>query len=130
MIRIKARSTNRITAKVARIDHEWGAKWVKPTFQAFVKENAKKGAELYTDDNPCYNDLVDFEHYSVKHSAGEYMNGMARTNGVESSWAMLKRSYTGVYHKISFKHLHRYVREFIWWHNIRNMDTRDQMAVL
>ena len=75
---------NRITAKVARADHEWGVNWNKPDLQVFVRENAKKGAELYTDDNPCYNDIVNIEHCSVKHSAGEYVNGMAHTNGVES----------------------------------------------
>ena len=41
---------------------------------------------------------------------------------------MLKWGYTGVYHKMSFKHIHRYVREFVWRHNIRHMDTKDQMA--
>ena len=96
----------------------------------FVRVNAKKGAELYTNDNPCYNDMVGIEHYSVKHSMGEYVYGMVHANGVESFRAMLKRGYTGVYHKMSFKHFHRYVREFVWRHNVRHMDTKDQMAAL
>ena len=130
MLGIKDRSTNRKTAKVARVDHKWRAKWDKPNLQAFVRENAKQGAELYTDDHACYNDMVDIEHYSVKRSAGEYVNDMAHTNGVESFRAMIKRGYTGVSHKMSFKYFHRYVKEFVWHHNVRHMDTKDQMAAL
>lgn len=50
--------------------------------------------------------------YSVNHSAKEYVNGMAHTNGMESVWAVLKRGYYGVYHNFSTKHLQRYVGEF------------------
>ena len=52
---------------------------------------------------------------------------MAHTNGIESFWAMLKRGYVGTYHKMSSKHLHRYVNEFSGRHNIRTADTIDQM---
>ena len=52
---------------------------------------------------------------------------MAHTNGVESFWSMLKRGYHGVYHHMSPKHLQRYVDEFAGRHNIREMDTIDQM---
>ena len=42
----------------------------------------------------------------------EYVQaGPAHTNGVESSWAMLKRGYVGTYHQMSPDHLHRYVNE-------------------
>ena len=41
---------------------------------------------------------------------------------------MLKRGHQGVYHKISVKHLDRYVQEFAGHHNARDGDTIDQMA--
>ena len=63
----------------------------------------------------------------MKHSVGEYVNGMAHTNGVESFWSMLKRAHKGVYHKLSAKHLQRYVSEFAGRQNIREMDTIRQM---
>ena len=40
---------------------------------------------------------------------------------------MLKRGYHGVYHQMSEKHLQRYVNEFAGRHNMREMDTIDQM---
>ena len=43
---------------------------------------------------------------------------------------MLKRAHKGVYHKISAKHLQRYVDEFAGRHGIRNRDTIDQMGVV
>ncbi len=60
----------------------------------------------------------------------EYVNGQAHTNGIESFWAMLKRGYYGTYHRMSPKHLHRYVDEFAGRHNVRSEDTIDQMTAM
>ncbi len=43
---------------------------------------------------------------------------------------MLKRGYVGTYHRMSPKHLHRYVDEFAGRHNVRESDTIDQMVAL
>ena len=40
---------------------------------------------------------------------------------------MLKRAHKGVYHKMSAKHLQRYVNEFAGRHGVRELDTLDQM---
>ena len=55
---------------------------------------------------------------------------MAHTSGMESFWAKLKRGYQGTYHKISHKHLQRYVDEFSGRNGIRQQDTIDQMGVV
>ena len=39
------------------------------------------------------------------------------------SRAMLKRGYKGTYHKMSKKHLHRYIAEFEGRRNVRGLDT-------
>ena len=66
----------------------------------------------------------------MNHSVGEYVREQAHTNGLESFWAPMKRGYVGVYHKMSPKHLQRYVDEFLHRHNNRPKDTIDQMAVV
>ena len=52
---------------------------------------------------------------------------MGATNGIESFWSMLKPGYVGTYHKMSRKHVGRYVTEFAGRHNNREYDTLDQM---
>ena len=42
----------------------------------------------------------------------------------------LKNGYRASYRKYSRKHLHRYVQEFAGRHNIRLMDTIDQMKFI
>ena len=113
------RKTNRINATpVSSTD--------QPTLQGFVLENVVPGADVYTDDHRSYQGLPN--HEAVKHSAGEYVKGMAHTNGVESFWALMKRGIHGTYHQMSVKHLGRYVDEFAGRHNQREADTVDQMA--
>ncbi len=115
----KDRKTNKVKAKVIEnTDAE--------TLQNFVADTAAEGATVYTDDAAAYKGMP-FEHESVRHSVGEYVDGMAHTNGIESFWSMLKRAHKGVYHKMSAKHLQRYVNEFAGRHGVRKQDTIAQM---
>ena len=88
-------------------------------------EHVEPGAKIYTDDALTYHALPN--HETVKHSVGEYVRGKAHTNGVESFWSLLKRAHTETFHKLSPKHLDRYVREFAGKHNLREFGTLDQM---
>jgi transposase-like protein len=78
----------------------------------FVTDNVTIDSNLYTDYHPSYRGLFGYNHQPVNHSAGEYVRGVAHTNGIESFWALLKRGHYGVFHQISVKHLHRYIAEF------------------
>ena len=95
------------------------------TLGTFVLDHIDEDAMVYTDGSGVYAGLLN--HEAVKHSIGEYVRGMVHTNGMESFWAMLKRGYHGIYHRMSPKHLQRYVNEFAGRHNIRDLDTLDQM---
>ena len=92
--------------------------------------NARKedGAKVYSDEHGAYIGLDN--HEVVKHSVGEYVKEQAHTNGIESFWSMLKRGYIGTYHKMSVKHLDRYVNEFAGRHNTRPLDTLVQMECI
>ena len=83
---------------------------------------------VYTDDARAYLGLAN--HQAVRHSVGEYVDGMAHTNGLESFWSLLKRGYHGTYHKMSEKHLNRYVAEFSGRFNDRDRDTLTQMGAI
>jgi transposase-like protein len=107
------------------------AKTDSATLEVFVLGNVEAGAMVFTDEHRGYNGLSkSFGHRTVKHSVGEYVNGMAHTNGIESFWAMLKRGYKGTYHQMSPKHIARYVTEFAGRHNVRDFDTLAQMTML
>lgn len=116
---LKDRATNRVTAAVVqRTDG--------PTLRGFVEERTEKGAKVYTDEASAYQGLEN--HETVRHSVGQYVNGEASTNGLESFWSLLKRGYHGTFHHMSPEHLDRYVTEFAGRHNDRPLDTLEQMA--
>ena len=104
----------------------------KETLQGFITQNVKQGSTVYTDEHRSYNGLQGYDHETVKHSAKEYVNGMAHTNGIESVWAVLKRGINGVYHHTSIKHLSRYVGEFAFRLNEGNVevDTLDRIGAV
>jgi len=97
----------------------------KATLHSYIKANVHPGSTVMTDEHAAYRGLAGYEHHTVRHGAGEYVNEMAHTNGIESFWALLKRGYVGVYHYMSFKHLHRYVGEFSNRQNTRLMGTME-----
>lgn len=103
------------------------------TLIGFVEESVEQGATVYTDDAAAYGALPtilnQYEHETVAHSRGEYVRGEAHTNGIESVWAVLKRSITGTWHHVSPKHLGRYVNEATFRLNEGNceVDTLDRM---
>ena len=95
------------------------------TLQGFIFDNTKPSTMVFTDESRSYKGLP--IHQAVNHSAGEWVNGMAHTNGLENFWSIFKRAFHGTFHRMSKQHLHRYVTEFTGRHNIRDKDTKDQM---
>ena len=116
----KDRATNRVSANVVPDTS-------KNTLHGFVDEHTSPGATVYTDEATAYESLP-FNHASVKHSISEYVKGDVHTNGIESLWATMKRAHKGTFHKLSPKHLDRYVQEFAGRHNLRERDTIDIMG--
>ena len=124
VIGVKDRETGQVRARaIASTDGE--------TLRGFVREHTAPGAQVYSDGHGAYTLLEgEYKHNAVQHSAGTYVIEQAHTNGIESFWSMLKRGYMGTFHHFSAKHLQRYVSEFAGRHNIRDLDTVTQMAII
>ena len=122
VVGVKDRNTNHVQAEVVQaVD--------RPTLHGFIGEHVAPEAQVYTDEAAAYKGIEN-PHEAVNHGAGEYVRGAAHTNGVESFWSMLKRAHVGTYHKLSPKHLDRYVQQFAGKHNAREDDTLSQMSAV
>jgi transposase-like protein len=97
-------------------------------------KHADRKSHLMTDDSRVYPSIGDefAGHSSVNHSAEEYvrLGGFAHTNTVESHFALLKRGIYGTFHNISEAHLHRYLAEFDFRANTRDMTDGERAAAL
>ena len=102
----RERGTGRV--KSAVVGNVTGA-----TLCDFTRSTVEQDSVICTDEAAGYNGLNDdYTHKTVNHSAKEYVDGMAYTNGIESFWAVLKRGFYGIHHWFSEKHAQRYVNEF------------------
>ena len=71
-------------------------------------------------------------HSSVNHSAEEYvrLGGFGHSKSVESHFALLKRGVYGTFHNISEAHLGRYLAEFDFRANTRDVSDADRAVAL
>jgi transposase-like protein len=101
------------------------------TLAKYLKEHVSADVEfIMTDELPAYPKALRLsghdldKHRTVNHSAEIYVDGNATTNGIESAFSLFKRGVIGSFHKISIKHLHRYLSEFETRFNGRKADDR------
>lgn len=102
-----------------------------PTLKAAIKELCTEGAHVMTDESRLYQGLKnDRKHSKVNHSKKEYVRHdgdvCVSTNTVEGFFANLKRGVNGTYHHWSKQHLHRYLSEFDFRYNSREMNDGDR----
>jgi transposase-like protein len=101
--------------------------------KAALRELVQKSAEIHTDENRVYQGLGNefAGHASVCHSTGEYVREGVHNNTAESSNAIVKRSLMGIYHNVSKDYLHRYVWQwdFVWNHRQMNDGERTIAAI-
>ena len=123
VIGTKDRESKKVKAKVIKSTQ-------RDTLHDFINDNTESGSTVNTNDFKGHRNLNGYKHDVVKHSDGEYMSEQAHINGIESFWLMLKRAHKGTFHKISKKHLYRYVNEFVVRHNIREENTINPMEII
>jgi len=94
----------------------------RTTLHAFIARAVKDEAEaIYTDELKSYLGIADHNtrHETVNHSEEEWVVGDVHTNSIESVWSLFKRSLIGAFHKMSVKHMDRYLEELEWRYNNR-----------
>ena len=98
----------------------------KKTLHPIIKQNVEKGSTVNSDELASYNglDKAGFEHETVNHGAGEYVDGDCHVNGLEGFWARVKLSIRGTHVHVSKKHLQTYVKEFEYRYNRRKRPER------
>lgn len=97
-----------------------------------VITTVKKGATLVTDEWNAYKGMNKYyRHEVVDHGRGNYITPSGySSNNLEGFWAHLKRMIIGVYHKVSRKHLQRYLNELTFRHNTRNAKQGDRLSLM
>ena len=79
---------------------------------------------IYTDELASYLGIGDgsTRHETVNHSPDQWVVGDVHTNSIEGVWSLFKRSIARSFHKVSMKHIDRYLSELEWRFNNRNND--------
>jgi len=100
------------------------------TFRGFISAHVGPDVErVMTDQHKSYppalkslsqmNPEFAPKHETVNHIRYEFARGDVTTNRIESAFSLFKRGVIGQYHKLSAKHLHRYLSEFEYRFNRR-----------
>lgn len=87
----------------------------------------EKGSNLYTDEWD-YGKKTDtaYNHRNVNHKNGFYGKGSFTTNHIENFWSVVKRGVIGVYHYWSRRHMQKYIDEFVYRFNRRELTNREK----
>lgn len=95
-----------------------------------ILKHVNKAAWIYTDDAYLYRrGLEGYKRESVTHSKREYVRGDVSTNQIENFWGVMKRGIYGIYHQVSYKHLHRYCDEFSYRYNSRTLQDNNRFII-
>lgn len=111
--------------KVAQVVPNASTKSLKP----FILENVEPGTLVSTDEHGGYVLLTKYgyEHERVNHSKEEWARWDAQgrahhTNNLEAFWSLFKRSVRSTHIHVSAKYMNRYLNEFTFRSNHRQME--------
>lgn len=99
-----------------------------------LRDRIDQSATLNTDDSSMYWGIGQWwkGHESVNHTRKEYVKISKKTgekvttNTVEGFFGTLKRGLNGVYHHVGRHHLHRYLAEFDFRYNAREVTDKER----
>lgn len=100
------------------------------SLQPLIHKHIKAGSTIYTDEWNYGNLNERYNHDYVNHKARNYGHGDVYTNTIEGFWSIFKKGIVGVYQKASRKHLQKYVNEFCFRYNNREISTNARFNLL
>lgn len=132
VLAIRERSSKNHTGRVRYFHIPDGTRQsIQPILDAHIAVNTRR---IITDHSAVYdfaiNESHKKNHRKVNHSQQWVVPGSRiHTNTVESSFSLLKRGLIGSFHRVSIKHLHRYLTEFEYRFNARKNVERFELTV-
>lgn len=97
------------------------------TLSAFIKEYIHPDAIIYTDEYNAYDQLgFSYTRFYVDHSKKLYSYDHITTNRIEGAWTHFKRMVKGTYRTLLKKYLQKYVDEFVYRYNLRDISNSDR----
>lgn len=103
------------------------------TISTALREEVDRQAHLMTDEFSAYTKVGPeyASHQTVCHATKEYSRGDVHVNTAESSHALVKRGIVGIYHNVSSEYLHRYLwqYDFLWNNRQLNDGERTVRAI-
>jgi len=93
------------------------------TLMPILQKEVKPETTLMTDEAKQYIKIgKNFkDHQVVVHSKKEYVRGSAHTNTIEGFFSIFKRGMKGIYQHCKGHHLHRYLAEFDYRYNSKDI---------
>lgn len=99
------------------------------TMGPIIREHIQSDSTVYTDELNVYRSNLPhrYRHGIIQHKVGQYVDGAVHTQTIEGFWSHLKRGITGVYHKVSKRHVQRYVDHSAYLYNARKLDHEQRL---
>ena len=104
----------------------------KAQVREILVRNVRRSSNLMTDRSSLYTVTGEefYRHETVNHGAGEYVrqghSHKVYTNTLEGYYSIFKRGMRGVYQHCGEQHLQRYVTEFDFRYNNRNINDNER----
>lgn len=101
------------------------------TLKPMLFEQIKQDTHVFTDGRQSYHGIGShfLSHEYVAHDRDEYVRGRIYTNTVENYFSILKRGLRGIYRHVGKQHLRRYVGEFDFRYNTRDLTDKERTAL-
>jgi transposase-like protein len=95
-----------------------------------IRSRVLPEARVITDQHPGYSAVQRTHRHDVINHIQNFARGDVHTNSIENFWSLLKRGIIGSYHKVSIKHLDRYLSEFTYRFNRREVRDLFEMTLM